>query len=383
MDNIVGKWMRQTGRILILLLCMMACVSCASGQDAQVEQAGMPDLSAEEGSSAGSQTPGETGSRTPGEESGEEKAPDEERAAEGQEPDAEFPMPDAEEPDAAETEFSPGRQMQENKEQFLEKAKEQKVESEQAEELFERLAADGVFQNGDRALTGLMIDDIDENGQTDMLAMVQDAAERPAYGSGGLWLYMNADEPYCFEEEECSYCGWFDAFWADIDNDENIEIVFSAEGTGCGAVGDSYKAVFKYKGHAIERMKLPSDLDEDYDQGLQVELVQEPVKNVYSAYCPYFDELISFRGQNVEGWETPDAPQIAGGNARGFYELRAVEYEGKKVLQASEYLYGEGGVAHYVATAQFLITWEKDGTPKALKWWIEEAELMVLEWERL
>ncbi len=107
MDNIVGKWMRQTGRILILLLCMMACVSCASGQDAQVEQAGMPDLSAEEGSSAGSQTPGETGSRTPGEESGEEKAPDEERAAEGQEPDAEFPMPDAEEPDAAETEFSP------------------------------------------------------------------------------------------------------------------------------------------------------------------------------------------------------------------------------------------------------------------------------------
>ena len=44
-------------------------------------------------------------------------------------------------------------------------------------------------------------------------------------------------------------------------------------------------------------MKLPSDLDEDYDQGLQVELVQEPVKNVYSAYCPYFDELISFRGQ--------------------------------------------------------------------------------------
>ena len=136
MDNIVGKWMRQTGRILILLLCMMACVSCASGQDAQVEQAGMPDLSAEEGSSAGSQTPGETGSRTPGEESGEEKAPDEERAAEGQEPDAEFPMPDAEEPDAAETEFSPERQMQENKEQFLEKAKEQKVESEQAEELF-------------------------------------------------------------------------------------------------------------------------------------------------------------------------------------------------------------------------------------------------------
>ncbi|MDE7276006.1 MAG: hypothetical protein K2N98_04005 [Lachnospiraceae bacterium] len=189
----MGKWMRQTGRILILLLCMTACVSCASGQDAQVEQAGMQDLSAEEGSGADGQMPGE--------ESGEETASDEESAAEGRKPDAESPIPDAEEPDAAETEFSPERQMEENKEQFLEKAKEQKVESEQAEELLRRLAADGIFQNGDRALTGLMIDDIDGNGQTDMLVMVQDAEERPVYGSGGLWLYMNADEPYCFEEE--------------------------------------------------------------------------------------------------------------------------------------------------------------------------------------
>lgn len=44
------------------------------------------------------------------------------------------------------------------------------------------------------------------------------------------------------------------------------------------------------------------------------------------------------------------------------------------MMQASEYLYGEGGIVHNVATAQFLITWEEDGTPKVLKWWIEEAE---------
>ena len=363
----VRKWMERTGRMLILLLCMMVCVSCASGQGAQEEQAGAANLSTREGGSEDGRTSEEessTGGRTSEEESSTDNRTPGEKSGEGAALGGES---------AAETEFSAEKQMQENREQFLEKAKEQKVETALAEELFGRLAADGIFQNGARALTGLMIDDVDGNGQPDMLVMVQDAGERPFYGSGGLWFYMNEDEPYCFEEEDCSFCGWFDAFWEDVDNDGNIEIVFSAEGTGCGAVGDSYKAVFKYRDHAIERMALPSDLEEDYDHGLRVELVQEPVENIYSAYCPYFDELISFCGENIEGWELPDSPQIVGGNARGFYDLCAVEYEGKKVLQVSEYLYGEGGVVHNVATARFLITWEKDGTPKVLKWWIEEA----------
>lgn len=356
--------MRKAGKILILLLCMMLCVSCAPGQGVKDGQVAALAPSVEEESDTEGQMPGE-------ENGGGEAMPDEESAAEGQVPDAEGTKSDIEVPDTQETEFSSERQMQENEVLFLEKAEAQKVETELAEELFGRLLADGIFQDGDMALTGLRIDDIDGNGQTDMLVMVLEAKELPAYGAGGLWFYMNEDEPYCFEEEACSFCGWFDAFWADVDNDENIEIVFSAEGTGCGAVGDFYKAVFKYKGHVLERMELPSDLEEDYDCGLRVELVQEPAENIYSAYCPYFDELISFRGENVEGWEPPDSPQIAGGNVRGFYNLCAAEYEGKRVLQASEYLYGEGGIVHNVATAQFLITWEKDGTPKVLKWWIE------------
>lgn len=350
------KWMGRTGRIFLMLLCVMTCTSCASGQEGQAEQErqaeetnaqdeqAVPEFSAEAENGAENRMPGETGG-------GEEARSDEA-------------------PTTRETEFSPESQMRENKEQFLEKAKAQEVETEPAEELYERLLADGIFRDGEMALTGLVIDDIDGNGQTDMLVMVLDAAERPFYGSGGLWFYMNEDEPYCFEEEACSFYGWFDAFWEDVDNDENVEIVFSAEGTGCGAAGDCYKAVFKYKGDAIERMELPSDLEEDYDHGLRVELVQEPVENVYSAYCPYLDDLISFRGENAGSRELPESPQIAGGNARGFYHLQAVEYEGKKALQASEYLYGEGGTVHNVATAQFLITWEKDGTPKVLKWWI-------------
>lgn len=360
-DNIMRKRMRKTGRTLILLLCMMMCASCASGREGQGTQdeqgiqaeepnardeQAVPEFSAEAENGAGNRMPGEAG--------GEEEAGADE------------------EPITQKTEFSPERQMQENEEQFLEKAKAQKAETEPAEKLFRRLLSDGIFQNGEMALTGLVIDDIDGNGQMDMLVMVQDAAERPFYGSGGLWIYMNEDEPYCFEEEACSFYGWFDAFWEDVDNDENVEIVFSAEGTGCGAAGDFYKAVFKYKNHTIERMELPSDLEEDYDQGLRIELVQEPVENVYSAYCPYLDDLISFYGKNAESRELPENPQVVGGNARGFYHLQAVEYEGKMALQASEYLYGEGGTVHNVATAQFLITWEKDGTPKVLKWWISD-----------
>ena len=268
--------------------------------------------------------------------------------------------------------FSPEEQSAKNKSLFFEEAKRQKTGIKPAEELYERLFSDQIFQNGYMALTGLRIDDIDGNGQLDMLVMVMDAEKKAFYGSGCLWIYMNGDEPYCFKEEDCSFYGWFDVFWEDINNDENVEIVFSAQGTGCGAVGDSYKAVFKYRDHAIERMSLPSDLEEDYDCGLQVDLIQEPEIDRYSAYCPYFDEQIFFHAENIEGYPPSDKARITGANARGFFNLCIAEYDGKKVLQASEYLYGEGGTVHNVAIAQFLITWEKDGTPKVIKWWIEE-----------
>lgn len=270
--------------------------------------------------------------------------------------------------------FSPKQQLEENRAEFLEMAAAQGISPDQSEKLYQRLCEDGIFQEGERKLTGLLINDMDENGRMDMLAMVLDAREPSFYGCGALWIYMNEDEPYCFDEESCSFYGWFDVFWVDIDNDENVEIIFSAQGTGCGAVGDTYKAVFKYKDHTIEQMKLPSDFEEDYDQGLRVELIQEPEADSYSAYCSYFDEQIFFRGENAREGDILNEPRSVGGNVRGFYGLRAAEYEGKRVLQASEYLHGEGGIVHCVAIAQFLITWEEDGTPKVVKWWIEENE---------
>lgn len=269
--------------------------------------------------------------------------------------------------------------LEQNETMFYEEAEKQGIDRQTAEEYFQILMEDNVFQDGKMALTGLRIDDIDKNGQIDMLVMVLDAKETPFYGSGGLWFYMNNDTPYYFSEEMCSYYGWFDTFWEDIDNDGNVEIVFSAQGTGCGAVGDSYKAVFKYRNLltdssekcGIERMQLPSDFEENYDCGIEVEVFKEPEKNQYSAYCPYFDETISFHAENI-GEDLPSTAISVGGEVRGFYNLCPVGYNGKMVLQASEYLNGEGGTVHNVATAQFLITWKEDGTPEIIKWWIEE-----------
>lgn len=271
---------------------------------------------------------------------------------------------------AEEERISLEKQMEENRERFFEEARRQGIGMEQAEELFGRLLEDDIFQDGAMWLTGLRLEDMDGNGQVDMLVMVQDAEQIVFYGSGGLWFYINDDTPYCFAEEDCSYYGIFDVFWEDVDNDENVEIVFSAQGSGCGAVGDSYKAIFKYKDHTLKQMELPSDLEEDYDRGLTLDVIQEPAIDSYSAYCPYLDEILPFGRKN----ECPpsDTAHTVGGNARGFYNLSPVEYEGKNVLQASEYLYGEGGVADCVAIAQFLITWEEDGTPIVIKWWIEE-----------
>lgn len=255
-----------------------------------------------------------------------------------------------------------------NKELFYKMADKQGIEHESAEAYFQTLLDDNVFQDGAMELTGLIIEDIDENGKMDMLAMVLDSESKPFYGSGCLWIYMNEDEPYCFAEEDCSYYGWFNAFHADIDNDENVEIVFSAQGTGCGAVGDSYKAIFKYKDHNIVRMELPSDLNEDYDRGLNVIVTQKPEENSYGAYCPYFDEVISFQALN--SMDSPYTTHVVGGNVRGFFNLQCVEYEGQNALQVSEYLNGEGGIVHCVATAQFLIVWDENGEASVAKWWI-------------
>ena len=76
--------------------------------------------------------------------------------------------------------------MKENEELFFMGAERQEAGKGQAEEFFERLMEGQIFQGGRMALTGLVIDDIDNNGQADMLVMVQD----------GEVYFTNQDDEY-------------------------------------------------------------------------------------------------------------------------------------------------------------------------------------------
>lgn len=259
---------------------------------------------------------------------------------------------------------------------FYEKAKEQGIERKEAEEYWERLLTDNIFQDDSMELTGLVIEDMDGNGQKDLMVMLLDSEVKKlpyvSYGFGCVWLYMNEDEPYCFEEEDACYYGLFELFAEDIDNDGSVEIVLSMQGSGVGTA-DYYKAIFKYKNHNIERMELPSDFAEDYsDIGIHISVYQETAKNRYSAYCDYLNEKIYFDAENAH--EPGEEAVCAGANARGFYDLRPVKYKGKNALQASEYLYGEGGAWHSVASAKFIILWDENGNAYIDKWWIHEEE---------
>ena len=80
------------------------------------------------------------------------------------------------------------------------------------------------------------------------------------------------------------------------------------------------------------------------------------------------DETIVFESEN--SFE-PDGRYECGGNSRGYYNLRKIEYGGKDALEVSEYLYGEGRIAHGLGLAKFLIVWDQDGEGRIVKWWIE------------
>lgn len=268
----------------------------------------------------------------------------------------------------------------ENEERFYEAADSMGMGEEEAADYFKTLLKDDVFQNGKMELTGLSIDDIDENGQMDMMVRVmREAYDDMGYGMGCIYFYMNEDAPYCFQKDNLPYFGDWSISHEDIDNDENVEIIIEMHGMGNGGAGDWYPIILKYKNNVgFERMDLPTDLEVDYAVGIEIIINQEPQENTYSTYCPYFDETILFQAPNVDNSEyskVPDVTTKVGGNLWGFFALQCVEYEGRNALQASECLYGEGGTLHYIGLAEFIIVWDEDGGSRVVEWWIEPDEL--------
>ncbi|MCH5263687.1 MAG: hypothetical protein J1F42_12295 [Lachnospiraceae bacterium] len=267
---------------------------------------------------------------------------------------------------------------QANTEKFYQTAEEDYgLSHEEAQNWFDIITKDGIFDGGVREISGLIFEDIDGNGMTDMVIMVQETEKKYMYGTGALYFYINEEEAYCFTDEDCYFYFPMYICYADLNGDGNAEIAFATQGTGVGAVGDWYKAVFSYTGSTMERLEIPSDLDSDYEEGISVEVIMEPEPDTYTAFCPYFDESITFQAPNIyEGDEQKEhlaqAPKKVGGNIRGYCGLQIVTWEGRNALQAIEYLSGEGGTGHFVGWACFILVWDEQGNGSVADWWVEE-----------
>lgn len=239
----------------------------------------------------------------------------------------------------------------------------------EAETYYQKLCEDNVFQDQTVLLTAFHIEDIDQNGQPDMVVMIRNH-EYSDYGEGCMYFYMNEDEAYCFRDGEFPFFWGFNTISGDFDCDGYMEIAFESLGLGVGGAGDWHSRILKYKNHTMEPMMFPSD-DEKYGDnmpGIHIVITQEAQANTYSAYCAYLDETIVFTAENAI---EPDGRHECGGNSRGYFILQRGEYEGQDALEVSEYLYGEGGIVHGVALAKFLIVWDQNGEGRIVRWWIE------------
>lgn len=254
-----------------------------------------------------------------------------------------------------------------NEAKFYEEARTLELDRDEAKQYYERLCEDDVFLNGTGELTDLLIEDLDGNGQKDMVAMVQEG-EFYLYGEGCIYFYMNEDPAYCFRDDDYPFFFELYVVTGDFDDDGNTEIVFESRGTGNGAAGDWHLRILKYKDYSMEKMDFTSESYEDDDREIHVQITQESQANTYSAYCPYLDETIAFEAENIF---EPNQACVVGGNVRGYYNICSMEYEGRDALVVSEYLSGEGGNVHCVGKAKFMILWEQDGSSRIVKWWID------------
>lgn len=243
------------------------------------------------------------------------------------------------------------------------------ISREEAETLCQRFLDSGLMEKEEMYLTGVAAGDYDGNGCTDMVVCLYSLEEEAnGYSDGCLYLFMNEDEPCRIYEDFCCY-GFgmiHNVFGADVDGDDRTEIIMLIQGTGNGGAGDSCKLIVKYMNPGIRRMELPSDLETDYDRGMNVAVKGDPEKGVYIAYCAELDEEIEFSA----GRQVNDS---SGANCRGYYALEMGEYQGEEALLGYEYLYA-GGIVEGVGDAVFVIKWDEAGNPYVMDWYVEGTQ---------
>lgn len=238
----------------------------------------------------------------------------------------------------------------------------------EAEECFQILCEDKVFQGGTGQLTAFLTGDFDGNGQRDMAAMIHQYPYY-CYGSGYIYIYMNEEEPYCFLDDEFPFYSSPDEMHisgGDLDHDGICEILIEAAGTGNGGAGDWQGRILKYRDHNLEETAmLPKG-----EIAIHAQVMKEPEENTYSVYFPDLDDGAVFEAQEVFHYDEKEARHV-GANMRGLFAMHCIEYQGGSAMQASEFLYGEGGNAHIVATVKFIFTWDEEGKCQIAEWWIE------------
>ncbi len=273
---------------------------------------------------------------------------------------------------------------------FLEEGKERGIAQTVLKSAYRRLLADdlwggvvwrwqGALEDSHRQISDWLIDDLDGNGQTDMVVM---AGEGSLFVPGEIWLYWNDEPPYILKDEtvyyEDRFCFgtsfWEEPFMADLDNDGNLELLFAVGNGGNGGPGGRNNCLFRRVGN--EWVECLEELPNDYkewgaaDTGLSVYVKCIGV-NRYEAYFPYLDERIEFDGWNVREIGENEYGRAGGANVRGFFDFESVKYEGKNALKCREYLSGEGGNAHGVGQAVFILVWDDNGICRVADWWVE------------
>lgn len=270
--------------------------------------------------------------------------------------------------------------------EFLEKGREQGLSAARLQSFYRRLLADDLWngimlkwQRKDygRRINTCVIADLDGNGQKDMLVM---AGEGGGMVPGVIWLYYNEepvsvlkDENAYYEDDFCFGFGLWNAPWmADLDNDGNQELLFEVFNGGNGGSGGRDICLFRHVGSEWKDClkELPNDRGDGGDVGLRVSVTCAGVDR-YEAHCPYLDESIEFDGENIREIGEDEFGHAGGSNVWGFYCLECVAYKGKNALQCREYLSGEGGNAHGVGDAVFILVWDVDGVCRVADWRVE------------
>lgn len=288
---------------------------------------------------------------------------------------------------ASQADYAAKGDIWEQEETFLEVGRERGITRSELKGAYRRLLADDLWNGAvweeqeeqRKQINDWAIDDLDGNGQTDMVVM---AGNGRGMVPGEIRLYWNDEPAYILEDETAYYEENFAfgfGFWeiprmGDFDNDGNPELVMEVFNGGNGGPGGRNTCLFRRVGDKwVECLEeLPNDYGEpgEAEAGLRVQVACIGVDR-YEAYCPYLDERIEFDGKNNREIGEDEYGRAVGSNVWGFYSLKCVKYEGKNALECREYLSGEGGNAHGVGVAVFILTWDADGMCRVADWWVE------------